>query len=539
MRYILLSLTVILSFLCANGRTKPQAEQKNGYSAVQKLGYAEQIIEKFYVDTVDSDKIVETAIIAMLKTLDPHSSYTNARETKDLTVPLQGNFSGIGIQFNLLNDTLYVIQTTVGGPSEKVGVQPGDRILSANDSILSGVKRVNSDILNILRGPKGTEVLISVQRKGVPEPIKFRIIRDDIPLNSVDASYLINDSIGYVKVSRFAEQTGKEVAEALYEMRKKGVKNIIIDLQDNGGGYLNSAVQLSELFLNKGDLVVYTDGPHIDRADYFVEDDPLMNDGRLVVLVNQYSASASEIFAGAVQDNDRGIIVGRRTFGKGLVQRPFTFPDGSMIRLTVSRYFTPSGRSIQKPYDQGDGDEYYLDIYNRYKHGEFQSADSVKFDDGLKTYTLNNGRTVYGGGGIMPDVFVPIDTTGYSDYYRDLLANGIINRFVIEYVDRNREGLNNRFNDESQFINEFDTDGEILTGLIELAEENGVHYNESEFNTSKTVIGAIIKGLIARDLWDMNGYYQAVNDVINPTFVKGLEIISTPELYEEILEGIN
>lgn len=521
----------LLSVIMADAQSNKEVQE---LSAMQKLGYAERVIETFYVDSVDAGSMVEEGIIAMLKTLDPHSTYTNAKETEELTTPLHGNFSGIGIQFNMVNDTLYVIQTTVGGPSEQVGIQPGDRILMANDSVLSGAKRQNSDILNILRGPKGTEVMVKVQRKGVAEPITFRIVRDDIPINSVDAAFVINDSIGYVKVSRFAEKTGNEVAEALTAFKKQGIKDIIVDLQDNGGGFLNSAVELASLFLPEKSLVVYTDGPRISRTEYKVDRKPLMGEGRLVVLVNQNSASSSEIFAGAIQDNDRGVIVGRRTFGKGLVQRPFPFPDGSMIRLTVSRYYTPSGRSIQKPYDKGD-DDYYMDIINRYKHGEFMHADSIRFDDELRVYTLKNHRQVYGGGGVMPDVFVPIDTTGYSDYYRDLMAHGAINKMVVEYVDQNRDNIKSDYASMENFIKDFDVDSLMLDRLAEIGQANGVEPDSIGMAVSAEVLKSIVKGLIARDIWNMDGYYLTVNPVLNPIYNEGVAIMSDPAKYDEIM----
>ena len=538
MKYFLSFVTLCLGMMFSATAGKDTRSSKD-FTPIQKLGYAERVIETFYVDTVDGESMVEEAIVAMLKTLDPHSTYSDAKETKELTTPLQGNFSGIGIQFNMVNDTLYVIQTTVGGPSEKVGIQPGDRLLVANDSVLSGAKRQNSDILNILRGPKGTEVLVDVLRKGVEEPIRFRIIRDEIPINSVDASYVINDAIGYVKISRFAEKTANEVEEALRDFKKKGIKDIIVDLQDNGGGYLNAAVELASLFLPENSLIVYTDGPRIKRTDYYVEGKPIMPDGRLVVLVNQNSASSSEIFAGAIQDNDRGVIVGRRTFGKGLVQRPFPFPDGSMIRLTVSRYYTPSGRSIQKPYEKGEEKEYYLDIYNRYKNGEFLHADSIHFNDDLKTFTLNHHRTVYGGGGIMPDIFVPIDTTGNSKYYRDLMAGGIINRMVVEYVDEQRDSLKQAYPTMIEFIEGFTVSEELLQRLVALGEKENIAFDETGMNESRKVIESILKGLIARDLWDMTGYYETVNPVLNPIYRNGIEIISDYEHYDDIISPSN
>lgn len=538
MKRIVGALAIVLIAVAAVwARDRKQSEKAPDFSPLQKLGYAERLIENFYVDTVDSPKMVEEAIIAMLKTLDPHSVYTDAKETKELTTPLQGNFSGIGIQFNMNNDSLYVIQTTAGGPSEAVGIQPGDRILSANDSIISGAGRANSEILNLLRGPKGTEVIVKVLRRGVAEPITFRIIRDDIPLYSVDAAYMESPTTGYIRVSRFAEDTGKEVAEAVMKLQKEGMKDLIIDLEDNGGGYLSPAYDMASLFLQPGDLVVYTDGARVDRQDYRVQGKPLMPEGRLVVMVNQNSASASEIFAGAIQDNDRGLIVGRRTFGKGLVQRPFPFPDGSMVRLTVSRYHTPTGRSIQKPYVNGEGDQYHMDLYNRYMSGEFMSADSIHFADSLKVETLKNHRPVYGGGGIMPDMFVPIDTTMYSDYYRDLMANGIFNRYAVEYVDRHRDDIKRDYPTESDFVKNFDFTQEMLNSLVALGEKNGVKPNPEGLEKSRAIICAITKGLIARDVWDMNGYFRSVNPVSRGTYEKAVELVNNKDLYDKLISG--
>lgn len=501
----------------------------------RKLAATEKIIETFYVGDVDTTKVVEDAIKAMLKTLDPHSSYSTAEETKELNEPLQGNFSGIGIQFQMLNDTLYVIQTIAGGPSERVGILAGDRILSANDSLISGVKRKNSSVMKLLRGPKGTEVNVLVKRGKDPEPISFRIIRDDIPIYSVDASYMINPTTGYIKVSRFAETTPKEVAEALKKLEKQGMQSLIIDLEDNGGGYLNAATEMAEMFLPIGSLIVYTDGDRAQPAHFYSEHAPKFT-GPLVVLVNQYSASASEIFAGAMQDHDRGVVVGRRTFGKGLVQRPFPFPDGSMIRLTVARYHTPSGRCIQKPYKGGDDEDYSLDLVKRYKAGEYSSADSIHFDDSLKYKTLKNGRTVYGGGGIMPDRFVAIDTTGYSTYYRDLMAKGIYNRFSVEYVDAHRKELRAAYPKVEDFVSRFEVTPGMLDDLTTMGEADNVAKNEEGFETSKNLICDVVKALIGRDLYEQDAFYRITNRT-NPVFNDGLEIISTPTLYDSLLRG--
>ena len=501
----------------------------------RKLLMSEQIIERFYVDSVNSDKMVQEAIVAMLKTLDPHSTYSDPEETKELTTPLTGNFSGIGVQFNMLNDTLFVIQTTSGGPSEKVGILPGDRIIQAGDSVIAGRKLPNSRIIKILRGEKGSQVLLKVLRKGSPEPIAFLVTRDDIPVYSVDAAYMADPTTGYIRISRFGEETEKEFEKALSDLRAKGMQNLIIDLEDNGGGYLQAAHQLASHFLEKGDMVVYTDAPKMGRSDFRVERAGDFRKGRLVIMANQYSASAAEILSGAVQDNDRGLIVGRRTFGKGLVQRPFPFPDGSMIRLTVSRYYTPSGRSIQKPYAPGDEEAYRKDMLNRYEAGEFSSADSIHLPDSLRYSTLRNRRPVYGGGGIMPDLFVPIDTTMYSTYYRDLVAKGIINRFAITYVDANRKSLRAEYPDGEAFDRGFTFTPEMLDEVVALGRADSVMPDSAMFEKSRQLIATIVKGLIARDLFESTDYFRVVNPALSPSYRAALDLINDEERYNRLL----
>ncbi len=500
----------------------------------RKLVFAEQIISNYYVDSVDNDAMVREAIVAMLKTLDPHSTYTEPEETKELTEPLEGNFSGIGIRFQMVKDTLYVIESISGGPSERMGVIPGDRIISCNDTLISGVKMKNPQILKVLRGPRGSVANLKAIRKNVTDTLEFRVVREEIPIYSVDASYMVNDSTGYIGISRFAASTTEEVEKAMKDLRRSGMKHLIIDLSDNGGGYLRPATDIAEKFLRKGDLVVYTESPRLGTSSYVAERDGDFPDGRVVVLVNQFSASASEILSGALQDNDRAVIVGRRTFGKGLVQRPFPFPDGSMIRLTVSRYHTPSGRCIQKPYTAGDTDDYNLDMLNRLKSGEFSSRDSVHFADSLLYHTVRLGRPVYGGGGIMPDKFVPVDTTFYSDYYRDLLAKGVINAFVVDYVDANRKEITHRYRTVEEFDRNFQVTPEMISTLTTLGEKEGVELNEAGLETSRLYISSIIKGLIGRDLYDQSAYRRIVNP-LNPIFAEGLFIISDPELYKSYL----
>lgn len=531
-----------LALIGASGQLRgaqpqPSSDAPTEMPAYQKLGYAERIIESFYVDSVASDKLVEEAIVSMLHTLDPHSTYSDPEETKELTTPLDGNFSGIGVQFQMIKDTLQVIQTTAGGPSEKVGILPGDRILQAGDSVISGAKSPNSRILKILRGPKGTQVELKVLRRGVDRPLTFNVTRDDIPIYSVDASYMADPATGYIRISRFAESTPEEVEKALRSLKKQGMKNLLIDLEDNGGGYLGAAHSLSSMFLEKGDTVVYTASPKMGDKYYTVRsrgDFPA--DGRVVVMANQYSASASEILAGALQDNDRGLVVGRRTFGKGLVQRPFPFPDGSMIRLTVSRYYTPAGRCIQKPYTKGDAKDYRSDIYNRFDHGEMMNADSIEIDRSLAYKTLRNGRTVYGGGGIIPDRFVPIDTTFFTPYYRDLVAKGAFNRYAIGYVDAHRDSLKTAYPDEKQFIDKFEATVPMMQGLIDTGKEEGVDYNEDQYNVSEAYMRTIVKALIARDLYESGSYFRVANE-LNPVYREALDLINDPKRYDRLLSG--
>lgn len=527
-------LPAILAFVAAAGTAFSAPPLKPEFPPIQKLNYAEQIIEKFYVDTVNSGDIVEAGIVAMLKKLDPHSTYTNPEETRELTEPLQGNFSGIGIQFNMLNDTLYVVQTVPGGPSEKVGLLAGDRILSANDTIISGVKKKNTDIQKILRGPKGSVVNVNVLRKAAKGPIEFRIVRDDIPIASVDASFMAAPGVGYVRVSRFGESTFDEVRKALAELAAKGMRDVIVDLEDNGGGYLKAAYDLAGLFLDAGDTVVFTKGVRVEPFYYRTVADGPMNRGRVVVMVNQFSASASEILAGAMQDNDRGVVVGRRTFGKGLVQRPFPFPDGSMIRLTTQRYYTPSGRSIQKPYVAGEEDSYEHELIDRLQHGEYTNADSVHFADSLRYETLRLRRPVYGGGGIMPDRFVAVDTTKYSDYYRDIVAKGLLNQYCVNYIDENRKALRKKYRTEDSFVEQFTVTPEMLDGLRALGEKEGVKFNQEQYDRSLPVIQTIMKALIGRDLFTQSTYFRIAN-VLNPVYGEAVRIVTTPAEYDAVL----
>ena len=500
----------------------------------QKLRTAQAVIERFYVENVDSDTLVTEAIKAMLKTLDPHSAYSTPQETKDFTEPLEGKFSGIGIQFNMLEDTVYVIQTISGGPSEKVGIMAGDRIISADSIVLAGKKLPNTGVMKHLRGPKGSQVNLKVKRG--PEIIDFIVERDDIPLYSVDETFMANPTTGYIRITRFAEDTPKEVREAIAKLQKQGMKDLIIDLQDNGGGYLGAAFEIAQEFLPKGTPVVSTAGRATPPSKFVTEAQGSFLDGEVVIIANQYSASASEILSGAIQDNDRGLVVGRRTFGKGLVQRPFPFPDGSMIRLTVSRYYTPSGRCIQKPYDKGHGEDYQLEVFKRYSAGELWHSDSIPRPDSLRYETLRNKRPVYGGGGIIPDVFVPADTTYYSVYYRDLVAKGLINKAAINYVDNHREQLKAEYPTEDDFVNNFALPQEITDNLIKLGTDQKIEYNEEQWLRSKPLIEAILKGLVARDLYENASYFRHLAP-LSKEFNAALELISDRKRFNELLRG--
>lgn len=499
-------------------------DKKTNYmdSPMRKLQLAEYAIANLYVDKTDENKLVESAIVGMLKELDPHSTYSNAEEVKRMNEPLQGNFDGIGIQFNMTTDTLFVIQPVSGGPSEKVGIRAGDRITHVNDTLIAGVKMSTEDVMRRLKGPKGTKVKVKVLRKGVNELLSFEIKRDKIPVYSLDASYMITPKIGYIKINRFGATTHEEFMEALARLKGQGLQDLILDLQGNGGGYLNAAIDIANEFLGAGELVVYTEGRRNPRNEFFAKGDGKHQYGKLVVLVDDYSASASEIVAGAVQDWDRGVVVGRRTFGKGLVQRPIELPDGSMIRLTVARYYTPAGRCIQKPYESIE--KYHADLIERYNRGEMMSADSIHFPDSLKCSTLKKGRTVYGGGGIMPDYFVPLDTTLLGPYYTQLSNKGVLLKVHFQLIDTHREEWVRKYPDYALFSKEFELDESVMQQLVEEAKKEGIAYDEEKYRKSEPFIRLQLKALIARDLWDMNEYYHTINEV-DPCVKKAVELL--------------
>lgn len=500
----------------------------------RKLQLALYAISNLYVDSTSQTKLVEDAITGMLENLDPHSTYTNPEETKEMTEPLAGNFDGIGIQFNMLTDTVYVIQVVSGGPSEKVGLMAGDRIVEVNDTVIAGVKMSTPEVMKRLRGPKGSEVHVKVKRGEEPQLLDFTITRGKVPVYSIDAVYMADKETGYIKLNRFAASSTKEFKEALSSLSKKGMTQLILDLQGNGGGYLNVPIELADEFLSRGKIIVYTEGNKQKRQDALSTAAGSFEKGRLVILVDEASASASEILSGAIQDWDRGVIIGRRTFGKGLVQRPLPLPDGSMIRLTVARYYTPTGRCIQKPYEKGKGDEYAHDLISRYNRGELMSADSIHFPDSLKAQTLAKGRTVYGGGGIMPDVFVPIDTTFYSDYHRTLVSKGLVNRAAMNYLDKHREELNKKYKKILTYKEKFIVPESLMNELLAMAEEKNISFKEEEYNRSLPLIQLQIKALIARDLFDMTEYFYIINDA-NRTYQEALKLINDEVKYNQIL----
>lgn len=500
----------------------------------QKLLMVENIVNNLYVDNVDEEKIVENAVRGILENLDPHSSYSTKEETTSSQETMQGSFSGIGIQFNMQKDTLYVVQTIAGGPSEKVGILPGDRFIAVDDSIIAGRKLKNTDIMKRLRGPKGTKVNIKVKRGSNAELLEFRITRDDIPLNSIDAVYMADGKTGYIRLSRFAATSYKEFKDAITKLKKQGMQQLILDLTDNGGGYMQIAAQIANEMLNRGNLIVYTQGRKSPRQNLNADGSGTFRTQKVVVMINQFSASASEILSGAVQDWDRGVVVGRRSFGKGLVQREFLLPDSSSFRLTIARYYTPSGRNIQKPYVKGDREDYDKDIIDRYNHGELQSADSIHFADSLKHTTLRLHRTVYGGGGIMPDVFVPLDTTQYTDYHRRLVAKGIIPQFALRYVDKNRADLKAQYPGAQKFIKEFTVSDEMLNNLVDAGKAEKVDFDKSQFAKSKEMLRTFVKAAIANDLFSTGAYFQIVNEQ-NDIYKEALSIINDDARYRKII----
>lgn len=484
--------------------------QNQRFNNASKLNEILNFIENTYVDSLDKKDLTEKSISSMLTTLDPHSYYIPARDFDGMNEPLEGNFDGIGVEFRIKDDTVLVISPIANGPSDKLGIKAGDRIVKVDTTEIAGNGINNAGVIKLLKGPRGTKVDLEIVRLGEKKRKLFTVTRDRIPIFSIDAPYMLDDHIGYLKITRFSKTTYSEFVEATAELKRNGMKKLIIDLRNNGGGVLQAATKIADEILVKNKMIVYTDGRTRNRYEYFSTSEGILESTEIAILINENSASASEILAGAIQDNDRGTLIGRRSFGKGLVQEQVQWPDGSALRLTVARYFTPTGRCIQKGYG-ANIDEYYAESYDRYENGELLSADSIQFPDSLKFYTPE-GKVVYGGGGIMPDIFVPIDTVGGTNYLYQLRYRGIIQTFALNYVDKKRESLNATHKDAMAFKDNFSITDDLFNSIIKFAEEKEIERNLEQILTSKTLINRDLKAAISRNLYNDIGYYVIVNE---------------------------
>jgi carboxyl-terminal processing protease len=553
LRRAIILLVVLLGVNTGRAQINGQ-EPKKKYDQVEKLAEVFSLIRNYYTDTVNEEKLVEDAIAKILEDLDPHSTYVKASDVKRNEESLVGNFEGIGITFQILKDTIMVLEVIPGGPSEKVGLMAGDKIISVNDTTVAGVKIDNNGVIKKLRGNKGTKVKVSVMRKGERNLIDFNIVRDKIPIYSITASYMAAPGVGYIKLERFSATTMQEFGTALEKLRAQGMVDMILDLQGNVGGYLYTAVDLCNQFMGENQLIVYTQGLHAPYQPYFSNNRGVFKEGKVVLMIDEGSASAAEILSGCIQDNDRGLLVGRRTFGKGLVQKPFTMSDGSQLKLTTAHYYTPSGRCIQKPY--GNGNKEYRDDYKeRFESGELFGTDTFKYADSL-LYHTKIGRKVYGGGGIMPDFFVPVDTSEISPLYNQLIRKGTENKFCLEYVDRYRSLLNQKYPTADSFYYNFTVDTNILNEYFAAAVkdsvfklkagENTQYYSayfeavendstlnfKKDFARSEKLIKARLKATIGRNLFDTGLWYRIINTTINNVYAKALEVITTPAYFD-------
>lgn len=507
----------------AFGQTTPaptEPKELTQAEALEKFERFLSIVDDRYMDDVDAGKLVEDAIVEVLLQLDPHSVYFTEEELQEANEPLEGNFEGVGIQFNLLRDTIVVVSVISGGPSEKVGILAGDKIVQINEEKVAGIGMSNKGVTDRLRGKKGTNVLVYVERKGAKKPLEFKITRDVIPLYSVDAKYMADPGTGYIRVSKFAATTTEEFQQAIKELKAEGMQNLILDLRGNGGGYLNAAIDMANEFLPENKLIVYTEGRAYPRQDAFSRGNGMLQNGKVVVLIDEGSASASEIVTGALQDWDRALVIGRRSFGKGLVQRSFNLTDGSAMRLTVSRYFTPSGRCIQKSYEDGV-DAYHNELNERYSDGELTADTTFHYPDSLTFYTSNK-RTVYGGGGIMPDIYIPIDTSWATDYYAEVVGKGIVNQFALTYVNNNREALNKTYADVFAFRDNFEVDTKLWNAFFDYAEKDSVTKDDADFHLCEAKLANVLKSVIARDLYNFEAYW-IVSNMDDEAYLRALQ----------------
>ncbi len=527
------ALLVFMVLVFSNGLRAQQYDWKSMDPNTTSKKYSTLLflINNFYVDTLDMSKVVEKAIVSTLKELDPHSAYISKKDVERADEPLVGSFEGIGVTFQLFKDTILVIAPVPGGPSDKVGILAGDKIITVNGEEAHGPKITNDWVMKHLRGKKGTKVVVGIYRRGISHLIDFTIVRDKIPLRSLDAAFMLDKKTGYIKLNRFARDSKKEFDQALDSLKKIGMKQLVFDLRGNSGGYLSTAQQIADEFLPDGKLIVYTEGIHSPRQELVASEEGGFENGRLIVLINEGSASASEIVSGALQDWDRALLIGRRSFGKGLVQRPFRLPDGSVVRLTVARYHTPSGRWIQKPYNHGV-EAYYGDLEKRLKHGELIHPDSIHFPDSLKFQTAA-GRTVYGGGGIMPDIFVPWDSARYDEVYSNLIRKGVFNTFVNEYLDKNRKDLHAGYPNIKAFIRYFQISDEDYRLFLADAAKAKLKLNEQIMADKKTFVELQLKALIARDLFDQNAYFE-VTASMDHGIHKALQMMQDKQVFEKM-----
>ena len=546
---------ILLSYTAqAQLTTAAPGETKKKYDQVEKFNELMNLIRNYYTDTVNEEKLVEDAVVKVLEDLDPHSSYVPAKDVKRSEEGLVGNFEGIGVTFQILKDTIMILEVIPSGPSEKVGLMAGDKIVMIDDSTVAGIKIGNDGVIKRLRGPKGTKVKVSIARATDSKLIDFTIVRDKIPIYSITASYMVKPGVGYLRLERFSATTMQEFTQATDKLREQGMKDLIIDLQGNVGGYLYTAIELCNMFLGDNQLIVYTQGLHAPYQPYYSNNRGLYKTGKVVVMIDEGSASAAEILSGCLQDNDRGLLVGRRTFGKGLVQKPFSLADGSQVKLTTAHYYTPSGRCIQKPYGQGNK-EYRDDYKERLESGELFGKDTFKYADSLK-YETTNGRVVYGGGGVMPDYFVPIDTSANSSLFSALVRKGTENKFCLEYVDRYRKALHDKYPTADDFFNNFTIDTAVLgeyfaaavkDSVIKVkdgmmpksfwqyfgAVQNDTVINfERDFNKSEKVIKARLKANIGRNLFDAAMFYRVINTEVNDVYAKAIQVITNPNSFD-------